>query len=113
MAIKGGSIFDICVSQNPYLEQITDSIRSDCQSPTTACEGEGVEAVEANETFLRSKEAQRKALNDHKAFSARVKTSRRVILPPHLQHEIKLKTPERKKNQKIGYTIIRVYLTTN
>ena len=79
------------------LQQTTNSIGSDCQSPT-AREGEDEKAVEANETFLLLKEAQRKALNDSEAFSPRVKTSHRMIVPPHLQREIKLKTPKWEKN---------------
>ena len=47
----------------------------------SSSQGTDAEVIEANETFLRLKEAQRKALNDPVASSTRVNTSRRIFLP--------------------------------
>ena len=54
----------------------------------SSSQGTDAEVIDANETFLRLKEAQRKALNDPAAFSTRVDTSRRVLRTPRLQRQV-------------------------
>ena len=75
------------------------------QSPSSS-QGMNAEFLDANETFLRLKEAQRKALDDPAVFSTRVNTSQRVLLPPHLKRQIITRGRERSNIPKLPQHII-------